>query len=93
MLRIPIVTVAMVVATTAQAAAPLVDGQVTAIDLGRQLITLNHDAIPNVHMPAMTMMFAVTDPAMIGSLKAGDRIRFTADFVDGTLTVTGIAPE
>jgi Cu(I)/Ag(I) efflux system periplasmic protein CusF len=93
LLRAQIAAIAIVVASAAQAAAPLVDGQVTAVDLERQLITLNHNAIPNVQMPAMTMMFAVTDPAMISSLKAGDHVRFTADFVDGTLTVTSIAPE
>lgn len=35
----------------------------------------------------MTMAFAVKDPAMLAGVKAGDKIRFTADKVGAAYTV------
>ena len=39
-------------------------------------------------MPPMTMAFRVSDPAMLEKVKAGEKIRFTADQVGDALTVT-----
>jgi len=36
---------------------------------------------------AMTMAFRVQDASWLDQLKVGDKIRFTADSVDGALTV------
>jgi len=36
----------------------------------------------------MTMVFRAADPAMLKSLKAGDKIKFDADRVNGQITVT-----
>jgi Cu/Ag efflux protein CusF len=41
-------------------------------------------------MPAMTMVFQVKDPAMLDQVKAGDKIKFAADKVNGAYTVTRI---
>jgi Cu(I)/Ag(I) efflux system protein CusF len=41
----------------------------------------------------MTMVFRVRDPALLGKVKPGDKVRFTADKVDGALTVLSIEPE
>ena len=41
-------------------------------------------------MTAMTMVFRVKDPAMLDGVKAGDKVRFKADKVNGALTVTDI---
>ncbi len=38
----------------------------------------------------MTMVFRVTDPALLGHLKVGDKVRFRAEQVNGALTVTEI---
>ena len=73
--------------------APQVEGQVVEVDAVRKMVTLNHDAIPNVQMPAMTMTFGLANPALINGLKQGDKVRFTADWVDGTLSVTSIQHE
>ena len=40
----------------------------------------------------MTMVFKVTDPKMLDALKEGDKVRFTAEKVDGAITVTSIQP-
>jgi len=36
----------------------------------------------------MTMVFQVKDPAMLDTVKPGDKVMFTADKVNGALTVT-----
>ncbi|MBI4273514.1 MAG: copper-binding protein [Rhizobiales bacterium] len=38
----------------------------------------------------MTMVFRVQDPAMTKAIKAGDKIKFDADKVNGQFTVTKI---
>ena len=93
MRRLDLIAIASFLALAACGGPPQVEGKVTAIDRERALITLNHDAIPNVQMPAMTMMFAVADPRMLAAVNEGDAVRFTADFVRGTLTVTSIERE
>jgi Cu/Ag efflux protein CusF len=41
-------------------------------------------------MPAMTMVFVLGDPAMAEQLEVGKEIEFTADRVNGKLTVTAL---
>ena len=38
-------------------------------------------------MPSMTMVFRVKDPAMLEQVKEGYKIKFSADRIDGTITV------
>jgi Cu/Ag efflux protein CusF len=38
----------------------------------------------------MTMVFRVADPAMLKAVKAGDKIKFEADRVNGQFTVMRI---
>jgi Cu/Ag efflux protein CusF len=38
----------------------------------------------------MTMIYKAQDPAMLAAVKAGDRIKFDADQVNGQYTVTRI---
>src|SRR5438045_622658 len=69
---------------------PMVNGEVRKVDKGAGKITLKHDAIPNLEMPRMTMVFRVKDPSMLDQLKEGDKIKFAADKVNGALTVTEV---
>jgi Cu/Ag efflux protein CusF len=41
-------------------------------------------------MPAMTMVFKVTDAKMLDNIKEGDQVKFTADRINGAITVTAI---
>ena len=52
------------------------------------LPTIDHGPIKKLDMDKMTMVFRVADPEMLKKVKAGDRIRFEADRVNGALTVT-----
>ncbi len=75
-------------AATAKSA--LSDAEVRRVDLDTKKITLRHGPIPNLDMPPMTMVFQVSDPALLNQVKAGDRVRFSAEKIGGAYTVTGI---
>lgn len=77
---------------TASAAAPTSDGEVRKIDKEQGKVTLRHGPIINLDMPGMTMVFKVTDPKMLASIREGDKVKFDADKVDGAITVTAIEP-
>lgn len=77
-------------AMAASAAAPMTEGEVRKIDLENHKVTLKHGEITNLGMPGMTMVFQVQDPSALASLKAGDKVRFTADRKNGALVVTHI---
>lgn len=81
---------ALVFATTLAAAQALTDGEVRKIDTAQNKITLKHDEIKNLDMPPMSMVFDVKDPALLAKVKAGDKVRFAADKVNGRYTVTAI---
>jgi Cu/Ag efflux protein CusF len=73
-------------ATTA-ATLPSVSGTVTKVDEAAGKISIDHQAIPNLSMDAMTMVFKAADPALLKAAKPGDAVTFTADKVNGQLTV------
>ena len=66
----------------------LADGEVRRVDKETKKVTIRHGAIANLDMPPMTMVFQVKDVAMLDSVKAGDKVRFSADKVDGAYVVT-----
>ncbi|HRA63877.1 MAG TPA: copper-binding protein [Burkholderiaceae bacterium] len=72
------------------AAMPMVDGEVRKVDMGSKKITLKHGEIKNLDMPPMTMVFQVKDPAMLEKVKAGDKVQFTVDNLNGAMTVLTI---
>ena len=76
----------------ASAVAPSTDGEVRKIDKEQGKVTLKHGPIANLDMPGMTMVFKVSDPKMLDGIKEGDKVRFTADKVNGAITVTAIEP-
>ncbi len=86
-------TLALVLATqtTAIAQTALIDGQVTKVDQSASKITIKHGPIPKLDMDqGMTMVFVVPDPSMLKAAKAGDKVKFDAERVNGQLTVTKI---
>lgn len=69
---------------------PLVKGTVQKVDEAAGKVTLDHERIPNIDMDAMTMAYKVQDPALLKGLTAGEKVRFSADRVNGQLAVTRI---
>jgi Cu/Ag efflux protein CusF len=51
----------------------LADGEVRKVDKYAGKITLKHGEIKQLDMPPMTMVFRVSDPAMLDRVKAGTR--------------------
>ncbi|QBM27697.1 copper-binding protein [Hydrogenophaga pseudoflava] len=82
------------IATLAVAAdpLPLVDAEVRKVDTAAGKITLKHGDIPNLDMPAMTMVFQVRNPATLPPLKVGDQVRFRAEKVNGAYVASDIEP-
>jgi Cu(I)/Ag(I) efflux system periplasmic protein CusF len=78
--------------TEKAAAAELSDAEVRRVDKENRKITLKHGPIKNLDMPPMTMVFQVSDPALLDKLQAGDKVRFAAKDDAGKLTVTRIEP-
>lgn len=68
----------------------LSDGEVRRIDKDAKKITIRHGPLKNLDMPAMTMVFQVRDPAMLEQVKAGDKVRFSAEKSGGAYIVTAI---
>jgi len=75
----------------AQASA-MSDGVVRKIDSANGKITLKHGPIVNLDMPGMTMVFRVQPPELLNTVKVGDTVKFHAESVNGTFTVTEIRP-
>ena len=78
------------VASLAHAADALSDGEVRKVDRDAKKITIKHGPLANLDMPGMTMVFQVSDPAMLNKVKAGDKVRFRAEMPGGVYTVTQI---
>lgn len=70
------------------ALAQQVNGTVKKVDEAAGKLTIDHGAIKNLDMDAMSMVFRAGDPAMLKGLKAGDKIKFDADRINGQITVT-----
>ncbi|MES2244976.1 MAG: copper-binding protein [Pseudomonadota bacterium] len=70
----------------------MADGEVRKVDKEAKKITMKHGEIKNLDMPGMTMVFQVKDPAMLDKVKAGDKVRFTAEKAGGAIVVTDIQP-
>lgn len=67
-------------------------GEVRRVDAEQSKVTIKHEAITNLEMPAMTMVFRANKPEMLKDLKAGDKISFAAESVGGAFVVTHIQP-
>lgn len=74
----------------APASSAMAEGEVRKVDMENKKLTLKHGEIKTLDMPAMTMVFQVKDPSMLAKVKAGDRVRFTAERLNGAITLTSI---
>ena len=89
-LAIAISTLVLIAAPAAYAQA-LIDGQVTKVDPSAGNVTIKHGPIKKLDMDqGMTMVFHAQDAGLLMGVKAGDKIKFDAESVNGQLTVTKI---
>jgi len=71
-------------------ALPLAEGEVRRVDKAGGKISLKHGEIKNLDMPPMSMVFQVSDKALLDKVKVGDKVNFTASQVNGDYTVMSI---
>lgn len=81
---------ATLVAAAAAADQVLTAGEVRKVDAAQGKITIRHEAITNLDMPPMTMVFRADKPELLKDVKAGDRIRFHAESNNGALIITAL---
>lgn len=62
-------------------------GKIKKIDAGAGKVTIIHEELVSLDMPAMTMVFRA-DEDMIAKMSEGQEIEFVADRIQGKLTVT-----
>jgi uncharacterized cupredoxin-like copper-binding protein len=74
----------------ATALSDMADGEVRKVDRDAKKITLRHGELKALDMPPMTMVFQVSDPALLDSVKVGDKVKFKAEKIGGALVVTAI---
>jgi Cu(I)/Ag(I) efflux system periplasmic protein CusF len=73
------------------AQADLIEGQVIKVDQSSGKITIKHGPAKRLGMETgMTMVYKAQDPAMLKAVKAGNKIKFDAEQVNGQYTVTKI---
>ncbi len=56
----------------------LAEGEIRRIDKPAGKVTLKHGEIRSLDMPPMTMVYGVSDKALLEPLKPGDKVRFAA---------------
>ena len=78
------------VMTFAALAEDFVKGKVKKVDSESGKVTVIHEEIPNLDMPAMTMVFNTGEDTMAEKLEPGQDIEFVAERVEGKLTITKI---
>ena len=76
---------------SAVAQSNLIDGQVMKVDQSAGKITIKHGPAKRLGMESgMTMVYKAQDPAILKAVKAGNKIKFDAEQVNGQYTVTKI---
>ena len=69
----------------------LTDGEVKKVDASAKKITIKHGPMKKFDMEdGMTMVYTAQDPAMLTAVKAGDKVKFDAEHVNGQFIVTKI---
>jgi len=91
---IPSLALALALSIASQSAIAqpdLIDGQVMKVDQSAGKITIKHGPAKRLGMESgMTMVYKAQDPAILKAVKAGNKIKFDAEQVNGQYTVTKI---
>lgn len=77
-------------APPAAAAVEFSEGEIVRLDAQALQVTLRHGELKNLNMPPITMVFSWPAANSARGLKAGDKVRFRAEQVEGGYHVTHI---
>lgn len=84
------ITLALCALGAAAQSPSMARGEVRKLDPETGKITLQHGAIAQLEMPAMTMAFFVKDKSLLAPLKVGDPVRFDVLHEQGRYYLTAI---
>jgi Cu/Ag efflux protein CusF len=70
--------------------ATMADGEIKKVDRENKKMTIKHGEIKNLDMPGMTMVFQIRDIVFLETFKAGDKVKFIAEKLDGAFVVTSM---
>lgn len=79
-------------ALAAQVGEELENGEIRGVDPGARKITIKHQPLQHLDMPAMTMVYRVRNPSLVEGLKPGDPVRFQSERLGAVFIVTHIEP-
>ncbi|WP_146592414.1 copper-binding protein [Puniceibacterium confluentis] len=82
-------TLALALSATFALAETYTKGTVKKLDAKAGKVTIIHEELVDLEMPAMTMVFRA-DEVLMAKMSEGDAIEFVADRVKGKLTVTAL---
>ena len=86
-----VITALLLGSPAAFAQSGLVSGQVIKVDQSAKKITIKHGPIPKLDMAeGMTMVYVAPDPKMLTAVRAGDKVKFEIEQVNGQYTLTKI---
>lgn len=71
----------------------MVQGEVLKVDYDLAKVIIKHQEIIGLGMPAMTMVFSVSDKALLDGVQAGAKVKFGVRVTPIGLSVTKIEPE
>lgn len=65
-------------------------GEVRRVDAQAGKITIKHGAIPDLQLPAMSLVYRI-DAALLAGIQPGDKVKFTAKRENDQYVITKIA--
>lgn len=86
-IKLAIASAVATAAATGGFAAEFTKGKVKKLDEKAKKVTIIHEELKSLDMPAMTMVFRIGDGVDASKLKEGADIKFAADRVNGKITV------
>ena len=89
-IKLTIASAVAIAAATSVFAAEFTKGKVKKLDEKAKKVTIIHEELKGLDMPAMTMVFRIGEGVDASKLKEGADIEFVADRVNGKITVTEV---
>jgi Cu/Ag efflux protein CusF len=77
-------------AESAVSASHMAEGEIKKINRDSKKMTIKHGDIKSLDMPGMTMVFQIRDTSLLETFKAGDKVKFVIEKLDGAFVVTSM---
>jgi len=71
-------------------ASHMAEGEIKKINRDSKKMTIKHGDIKSLDMPGMTMVFQIRDNSLLETFKAGDKVKFVIEKLDGAFVVTSM---